>query len=246
MELSKLAAQLDPEVPIARLAVLIDADNAPASTIGGVLDKVALLGEIAVKRVYGDFTSPASASFKTILQKHAIKPVQQFAYTSGKNATDGMLFIDAMDLLYTKKFDGFCLVSSDSDFTSLAIRIREEGLKVYGFGEKKTPKAFQMACHSFIFTESMRSEGIQDKPVNKPKKIDQVLLEALKMSSDNNGWASLGVFGSRLSQLQPDFDLKEYGHTKLSDFISSKPNLFKMKKLTNSAGKGGVISLRAK
>lgn len=142
-----------------RLAVLIDADNAQAAVIDGLLAEVARYGEATVKRIYGDFTAPASASWKKVLQRHAIKPVQQFAYTTGKNATDSSLIIDAMDLLYTRKFDGFCLVTSDSDFTGLAMRLREEGLMVLGFGEKKTPDAFRNACHKFIFTEVLREPG---------------------------------------------------------------------------------------
>lgn len=139
-----------------RLAVLIDADNAQAAVIEGLLAEVARFGEATVRRIYGDFTSSASGQWKKVLNKLAIKPVQQFAYTTGKNATDSMLIIDAMDLLYTRRFDGFCLVSSDSDFTGLALRIREEGLMVYGFGEQRTPEAFRNACHKFLFTEVLR------------------------------------------------------------------------------------------
>jgi uncharacterized LabA/DUF88 family protein len=139
-----------------RLAVLIDADNAQASVIGAILAEVAKFGEATVRRIYGDFTSPASASWKSVLQKHAIKPVQQFAYSTGKNATDSALIIDAMDLFYTGNFDGFCLVTSDSDFTGLAMRLREGGLRVIGFGEDKTPVAFRNACDRFILTEVLR------------------------------------------------------------------------------------------
>jgi hypothetical protein len=149
-----------------RLAVLIDADNAQAAVIEGLLAEVARFGEATVKRIYGDFTSPNSASWKKVLQKFAIKPVQQYAYTTGKNATDSTLIIEAMDLLYTRKFDGFCLVTSDSDFTSLAMRIREEGLTVFGFGEKKTPDAFRNACNKFIFTELLRVR--EQKPAAAP------------------------------------------------------------------------------
>lgn len=152
----KIIAKIESEEPTSRLAVLIDADNAQAAVIDGLLKEVASLGEATVKRIYGDFTSPASAQWKKVLNKYAIKPVQQFAYTTGKNATDSTLIIDAMDLLYTRRFDGFCLVSSDSDFTGLALRIREEGLSVVGFGEQKTPDAFRNACHKFIFTEYLR------------------------------------------------------------------------------------------
>lgn len=251
MVLPRLIAQFEAEAPALRLAVLIDADNVQASIIKGVLEKTAQRGKIVVKRIYGDFTSPENASFKKIMQQHAIKPVQQFAYTSGKNATDGMFFIDAMDLLYTKKIDGFCLVSSDSDFTTLAIRIREEGLKVYGFGERKTPAAFQQACHDFIFTESMRPSpqvNLNDNSQNLSalKEIDQILIEALKLSSDNNGWVNLGEFGSHLNKLQPDFNPKLYGCKNLSDFVVAKSNFFKIKKQSRPNGKGENIFLQAK
>ncbi len=140
------------------LAVLIDADNAQAAVIEGLLAEVAKFGVASVKRIYGDFTSPQLTRWKKALLKHSISPVQQFAYTSGKNATDSMLIIDAMDLMYTRRFDGFCLVSSDSDFTRLAQRLREEGLTVYGFGERKTPDPFVQACDKFIYTEVLRAE----------------------------------------------------------------------------------------
>lgn len=139
-----------------RLAVLIDADNAQAAVIEGLLAEIARFGDATVRRIYGDFTAPTSASWKKVLQRYAIKPVQQFAYSTGKNATDSTLIIDAMDLLYTGNFDGFCLVTSDSDFTGLAMRLREEGLTVLGFGERKTPEAFRNACHKFVFTEVLR------------------------------------------------------------------------------------------
>ncbi len=161
----KIIAKIESEEPTSRLAVLIDADNAQAAVIDGLLKEIASLGEATVKRIYGDFTSPASAQWKKVLNKYAIKPVQQFAYTTGKNATDSTLIIDAMDLLYTRRFDGFCLVSSDSDFTGLALRIREEGLSVVGFGEQKTPDAFRNACHKFIFTEYLRPTSQSTQPL---------------------------------------------------------------------------------
>ena len=158
-----------------RLAVLIDADNAQPAVIEGLLAEIAKYGVASVKRIYGDFTSTRMTQWKQALLKHSINPVQQFAYTSGKNATDSSLIIDAMDLLYTQRFDGFCLVSSDSDFTRLAQRLREEGLTVYGFGEKKTPDAFVQACDKFIYTEVLRTESesqapAKAKPVAKPAK----------------------------------------------------------------------------
>jgi NYN domain/OST-HTH/LOTUS domain len=223
----RLVAKIESEEPTLRLAVLIDADNAQAAVIEGILAEVARFGEASVKRIYGDFTSSNSSSWKKVLQKYAIKPVQQFAYTTGKNATDSALIIDAMDLLYTRRFDGFCLITSDSDFTGLATRIREEGLMVLGFGEQKTPDAFRNACHKFILTELLRP------PVAEPEMALQsaafpreFVLAALEQSSDENGWAHLGTFGSYLTKLQPDFDSRIYGFKKLSDLVKAKTDLF--------------------
>lgn len=242
----RLVAKIESEEPVLRLAVLIDADNAQAAVIEGLLAEIARFGEATVKRIYGDFTSPASASWKKVLQKYAIKPIQQFAYTTGKNATDSSLIIDAMDLLYTRKFDGFCLITSDSDFTGLAMRLREEGLTVLGFGEKKTPDAFRNSCHKFIFTEVLRPSStgehtiLVSKTENKknivqktkdsselthkfPKKF---VLDALEQSTDDAGWAHLGTFGSYLNKLQPDFDSRLYGYKKLSDLVKAKTDIF--------------------
>ena len=248
----RLIAKIESEEPMARLAVLIDADNAQASVIEGILAEVARFGEATVKRIYGDFTSSNSSSWKKVLQKYAIKPVQQFAYTTGKNATDSTLIIDAMDLLYTRKFDGFCLVTSDSDFTGLATRIREEGLTVLGFGEQKTPDAFRNACHKFIFTEVLRPSVTEPEIVLANHKAEatpapakaatpptpapvvnaapefpkKFVLDALEQSSDENGWAHLGTFGSYLTKLQPDFDSRLYGYKKLSDLVKARTDLF--------------------
>ncbi|MCF5912617.1 NYN domain-containing protein [Aeromonas veronii] len=241
----RLVAKIEAEEPTLRLAVLIDADNAQAAVIEGLLAEIARFGEATVKRIYGDFTAPTSASWKKVLQQYAIKPIQQFAYTTGKNATDSTLIIDAMDLLYTRKFDGFCLITSDSDFTGLAMRLREEGLTVLGFGEKKTPDAFRNACHKFVFTEFLRpgaatQQTILDKKVeNENKPIEhhspsetkpifpaKFLLAALEQSSDDAGWAQLGTFGSYLTKLQPDFDSRLYGFKKLSDLVKAKTDLF--------------------
>ena len=247
----RLVAKIESEEPALRLAVLIDADNAQAAVIEGLLAEIARFGEATVKRIYGDFTAPTSASWKQVLQKYAIKPVQQFAYTTGKNATDSTLIIDAMDLLYTRKFDGFCLVTSDSDFTGLAMRLREEGITVLGFGEKKTPEAFRNACHKFLFTEVLRPSHVEESVVqaqiqendNKPTapkasvepnaSIEQspdfpkkFVLAALEQSTDDTGWAHLGTFGSYLTKLQPDFDSRLYGFKKLSDLVKAKTDLF--------------------
>lgn len=241
----RLVAKIESEEPTLRLAVLIDADNAQAAVIEGILAEVARFGEASVKRIYGDFTSPNSSSWKKVLQKYAIKPVQQFAYTTGKNATDSMLIIDAMDLLYTRRLDGFCLITSDSDFTGLATRIREEGLLVLGFGEQKTPDAFRNACNKFILTEVLRrpvaelevalnKSDIPTVMATKPSPITlespvfpkEFVLSALEQSSDESGWAHLGTFGSYLTKLQPDFDSRVYGFKKLSDLVKAKTDLF--------------------
>jgi hypothetical protein len=241
----RLVAKIESEEPTLRLAVLIDADNAQAAVIEGILAEVARFGEASVKRIYGDFTSPNSSSWKKVLQKYAIKPVQQFAYTTGKNATDSTLIIDAMDLLYTRRLDGFCLITSDSDFTGLATRIREEGLLVLGFGEQKTPDAFRNACNKFILTEVLRRlvsepEAAPNKSHVTPVAVEKInperldspvfpkgfLLSALEESSDESGWAHLGTFGSYLTKLQPDFDSRVYGFKKLSDLVKAKTDLF--------------------
>ena len=212
----------------ARLAVLIDADNAPADIIDRLLEEVAKYGIASVKRIYGDWSHGLS-KWKAALLPHAIIPVQQFAYTKGKNATDMALVIDAMDLLYSGNFDGFCIVSSDSDFTRLASRLRESGLTVYGFGEKKTPEAFRKACDKFIYTEIFRPEKQrQEKEKNSGKNTPaaapdalSLLKRAVRENADDLGWANLGPIGSYISKINPDFDSRLYGYGKLSDLIKS-------------------------
>ena len=261
-------AKIESEEPTLRLAVLIDADNAQATVIEGLLAEIARFGEATVKRIYGDFTAPTSSSWKKVLQRYAIKPVQQFAYTTGKNSTDSTLIIDAMDLLYTRKFDGFCLITSDSDFTGLAMRLREEGLTVFGFGEKKTPEAFRNACHKFVFTEILRP-NIAAEPVGVPQKSEseqkpvsplapaevaepklkfpkKFVLAALEQSSDDSGWAHLGAFGSYLTKLEPDFDARLYGYKKLSDLVKAKPDLFVIEERQAPGSNQKVLYLRAK
>jgi len=222
-----------------RLAVLIDADNAQAAVIEPLLAEIARFGEATVKRIYGDFTAPTSASWKKVLQTFAIKPIQQFAYTTGKNATDSALIIDAMDLLYTRRFDGFCLISSDSDFTGLALRIREAGLTVLGFGERKTPEPFRNACHKFFFVEVLREQLGLKKGSTKtgtgkvkaaapktPPLPTEFLLDALDQTADETGWANLGHFGSYVNKRQSDFDARNYGFRKLSDLVRAATDLF--------------------
>lgn len=267
----RLVAKIEAEEPTLRLAVLIDADNAQAAVIEGLLGEIARFGEATVKRIYGDFTSPNSAQWKKVLNRYAIKPVQQFAYTTGKNATDSTLIIDAMDLLYTRRFDGFCLISSDSDFTGLALRIREEGLTVLGFGEKKTPEAFRNACHKFVFTEVLRpvsnvaesesaieasgkdakAAGAATQAKNGSRSEQQAfptafVLEALDKASDDTGWAHLGTFGSYLTKIQPDFDSRLYGFKKLSDLVKGKRDIFQFEERTSPGSEAKVLYVRAK
>ena len=267
-----LPAKNETAEPTLRLAVLIDADNAPAAIIGGLLAEVARFGEATVKRIYGDFTSPLSSQWKQVLNRHAIKPVQQFAYTTGKNATDSAMIIDAMDLLHTHRFGGFCLVSSDSDFTGLALRIKEEGLTVFGFGEQKTPEAFRNACHKFIFTEILRPVSAPSKAAAKtavktpfatrtPAKATAAvsapgghvpmelprdfMVQALEQASDDSGWAHLGLFGSYLTKLQPDFDPRLYGYTKLSDLVKDRPDIFLLKERQSPGSRSKIVYVRA-
>ena len=210
----------------ARLAVLIDADNAQAAVIEGLLTEIAKYGVSSVKRIYGDWTDTRLKKWKATLLEFGLTPIQQFAYTQGKNATDAAMIIDAMDLLYTKNFDGFCIVSSDSDFTKLASRIREAGLVVYGFGEKKTPKPFVSAVDKFIYTENLRDcakADCEDKSegydLKKDKKLLQVLRVAVENAIDESTWANLGAIGQHIANTTPDFDPRNYGFTKLSDLL---------------------------
>lgn len=208
----------------ARLAVLIDADNSQPSIIAGLMDEIAAHGIASVKRIYGDWTDMKLKGWKNVLLEHGLHPMQQFAYTTGKNATDSAMIIDAMDLLYTKNFDGFCIVSSDSDFTRLASRIRESGIKVYGFGEQKTPKAFIGVCDKFIYTENLR-RAANNKEGVKIKGDDKALLalvrNAVEDTTNEAGWSYLGAIGQNLINKSPEFDPRSYGFKKLLDLIES-------------------------
>jgi uncharacterized LabA/DUF88 family protein len=236
-----------------RLAVLIDADNAQPLITEGLLLEVAKYGLASVKRIYGDWTTPSLTGWKSVLLEHSIQPVQQFRYTVGKNATDSAMIIDAMDLLNTKRFDGFCLVSSDSDFTRLASRIREEGLLVYGFGEKKTPKAFVSACDKFIFTEVLRFQentgpAVKPKNANELKrdaKLVTLLRNALDAASDESGWAHLGAVGSNIVKQAPEFDPRNYGFSKLGE-LAAAIKLFDVDKRVQSDGHSRTIYIRDK
>lgn len=219
------------------LAVLIDADNAQASIIEGLLSEVAKYGVASVKRIYGDWTMPNLGQWKTVLLDHSIQPIQQFRYTTGKNATDSAMIIDAMDLLYTGTFDGFCIVSSDSDFTRLASRIRESGKRVYGFGEKKTPQPFVAACDRFVYTEifSLKPDAQESSlkvPTNKLRqdtKLINLFRSAIEAASNEEGWANLGGVGSNIIKNAPDFDPRNYGYTKLGD-LAIATDLFDVEK----------------
>ena len=215
-----------------RLAVLIDADNAHPAIVDGLIEEIAKYGVASVKRIYGDWTKPNLKGWKESLLTHAIQPIQQFSYTAGKNATDSALIIDAMDLLYSERFDGFCIVSSDSDFTRLASRVREAGLFVYGFGEKKTPQAFVSACDKFIYTEILRTaeqenegEAGKNRKTTKQLRSDarlvSLLRSALDAAADETGWAHLSRVGNRIVNQAPEFDSRNYGYKKLSDLVEA-------------------------
>jgi uncharacterized LabA/DUF88 family protein len=236
-----------------RLAVLIDADNAQPSITEVLLAEISKYGVASVKRIYGDWTTPSLSGWKSVLLEHSIQPVQQFRYSVGKNATDSAMIIDAMDLLYTKRFDGFCLVSSDSDFTRLASRIREEGLLVYGFGEKKTPKAFVSACTKFIYTEVLRFEE-ESGPAVTPKKANtlkgdtklvNLLRGALEAASDESGWAHLGAVGSNIVKQAPEFDPRNYGFRKLGELVAAT-DLFEVDERSSRDGHSKTIYIRNK
>lgn len=236
-----------------RLAVLIDAENAQPSITEGLLSEVAKYGIASVKRAYGDWTTPNLNGWKSVLLGHSIQPMQQFRYTIGKNATDSAMVIDAMDLLYTRRFEGFCIVSSDSDFTRLASRIREEGLTVYGFGERKTPKAFVSACDKFIFTEVLRLEEETGQTVTKKgteelkgdTKLVAMIRTAIEAASDDSGWAHLGAVGSNIAQQAPEFDPRNYGYKKLRELVTAI-GLFEVAEKTQGAGQSRVIYIRDK
>ncbi len=245
----------------ARLAVLIDADNAQPSITEGLLAEVAKLGTAHVKRAYGDWTGTSLKGWKEHLLEQSIQPIQQFAYTRGKNATDAAMVIDAMDLLYSGRFDGFCIVSSDSDFTRLAARLRESGVTVYGFGERKTPKPFVAACDKFIYIENLRftddgtAADAEAKPARRAPataaelKADSALVNllrnAVEAASDDDGWAPLASIGNIITNQRPDFDSRSYGYAKLTDLIKAA-SLFMIERRSPGEGKQAVVYARMK
>lgn len=238
----------------ATLAVLIDADNAAPAIVEGLLAEVAKYGVAAVKRIYGDWTKPNLAGWKERLLSHSIQPIQQFRYTVGKNATDSAMIIDAMDLLYTGRFDGFCIVSSDSDFTRLASRIREQGLMVYGFGERKTPKPFVTACDKFIYSDVLRAETEVDETnaptrrrsggeLRQDSRLVRLLQSAAQAVSDEEGWTTLGSMGTHIAKQAPEFDSRNYGYGKLSELVAAT-GLFDVE--TRNGGNNKTLWVRLK
>lgn len=226
-----------------KLAVLIDADNAQSSLIQELLAEVSRHGVASVKRAYGDWTTPNLKGWKEVLHRSAIQPMQQFSYTTGKNATDSSLIIDAMDLLHGGKLDGFCLVSSDSDFTRLATRIREAGLVVYGFGEKKTPEAFVAACDRFVYTEILRPDATKEtKPAAEGAQapapaLRPMAIQAVTAAAREDGWASLSQVGSFLLKTNPSFDPRNYGCQKLGELMKLQKYLEMRETPVGDAGK---------
>ncbi len=234
-----------------KIAVLIDADNAQCSKMKLILEEISAHGHIIVKRAYGDWSSDFLKKWKKELNELVIQPIQQFAYTTGKNCTDTAMIIDAMDLLYTAKFDAFVLVSSDSDFTRLASRLRESEIFVFGVGEKKTPISFRNVCDDFIFTENISETDTVDES-NKTKKeennntikeIRTLLDKAWEIYHDDEGWVNVSSAGQFIKRAKPDFDPRSYGFSKLPDLVSSMTNYYEM---TKYPGKGTVIIIAYK
>jgi Fe-S-cluster formation regulator IscX/YfhJ len=228
-----------------RLAVLIDADNASAKIADGLFEEIAKVGEASVRRIYGDFSNPRSKAWAQTLSKHAIIPQQQFAHTTGKNASDITLVIDAMDLLHSGRFDGFCLVSSDSDFTRLAARIREQGVDVFGFGEQKTPESFRQACRRFVYIENLlpgagTSQGGASTSLQPPSAAVPIINKITSQMESDDGWVPLGEVGKQLANLAPDFDPRNFGFRKLSDVVR-KTDAFDI-----DHPKGGAMRIRTK
>ena len=241
-----------------RLAVLIDADNVPYSNVKGVMEEIAKYGTPTFKRIYGDWTKNTVSGWKNVLLENAITPIQQYSYTSGKNSSDSALIIDAMDILYSGKVDGFCIISSDSDFTRLATRLREAGMKVFGIGQKKTPNPFIVACDKFIYMEIIavpESEETTAAPTttktkNAPqqrtavdKKTLHLIASTIDDLADENGWAFLGDVGNLLLKKQPNFDPRNYGFQKLTPLIKSLPQ-FEIDKRESERGGTKLVFIR--
>ncbi len=240
------------------LAVLIDGDNIPSAYVREMMEEIAKYGNPTIKRIYGDWTKPQLGKWKSVLLENAINPMQQYGYTTGKNATDSAMIIDAMDILYSQKVQGFCLVSSDSDFTRLATRLREAGMKVIGIGEKKTPRPFIVACDKFIYIEILKdvskeqeTEVVKGKPAKKDNldkitpKVIKLIASTISDVADEDGWAFLGDVGGLLQKKQPNFDSRNYGFQKLTPMISSIDK-FDVDSRENQVGRFKLIYVRNK
>ncbi|NKI27214.1 NYN domain-containing protein [Arenibacter sp. 6A1] len=238
------------------LAVLIDGDNIPSAYVKEMMEEIAKYGNPTIKRIYGDWTNPKLSKWKNLLLENAITPIQQYAYTTGKNATDSAMIIDAMDILYSNKVNGFCIVSSDSDFTRLATRLREAGMHVIGIGEKKTPSPFIVACDKFIYIEILKdlseesSSESSDSRSRKKTSVDKITTKQIKLIAstisalaDDDGWAFLGDVGSLLQKKQPNFDSRNYGFQKLTPLIKSIKN-FEIDQREGSKGRSKLIYVR--
>jgi len=233
-----------------RVAILIDGDNAQASLIEQILVEAGKFGNATIRRVYGDWTTPNMNSWKDILNIHAFQPIQQFRYSVGKNATDSAMIIDAMDILHSDQVEGFCLVSSDSDYTRLATRIRESGLLVVGIGRKNTPRAFVSACNVFIYTENLKRKSQNNGTTGRRKtnhlseqerELAELVSQAIDMvGPDDDGWTRLSEVGTALRRIDPGFDPRSYGHRQLSQLIKGHGKEFEMRKVAN----GAIIELR--
>ena len=241
-----------------KLAVLIDGDNIPSAYVKEMMEEIAKYGNPTIKRIYGDWTKPRLSKWKNILLENAITPIQQYGYTTGKNATDSAMIIDAMDILYSEKVNGFCLVSSDSDFTRLATRLREAGMQVFGIGEKKTPDSFIVACDKFIYIEILKyqSEGSEseftESKTSQKNNIDKITPKVIKLISstisdlaDDDGWAFLGDVGNLLQKKQPNFDSRNYGFQKLTPLINSI-NKFEIEQRESTKGRFKLIYVKNK
>lgn len=241
-----------------KLAVLIDGDNIPSAYVKEMMEEIAKYGNPTIKRIYGDWTKPNLSKWKNMLLENAITPIQQYGYTTGKNATDSAMIIDAMDILYSSKVDGFCLVSSDSDFTRLATRLREAGMHVIGIGEKKTPEPFIVACDKFIYIEILKripketASKEKTEATTKKDDIEKITPKVISLISstisdlaDEDGWAFLGDVGSLLQKKQPNFDSRNYGYQKLTPLISSTGK-FDIEQRENQKGRFKLIYVKNK
>lgn len=238
-----------------RLAVLIDGDNIPSAYVKEMMEEIAKYGNPTIKRIYGDWTKPHLVKWKNVLLENAVTPIQQYGYTQGKNATDSAMIIDAMDILYSQKVDGFCLVSSDSDFTRLATRLREAGMNVIGIGEKKTPDPFIVACDRFIYIEILKNPSKESSKEKETKKSDydkitnkviKLIASTISDVADDDGWAFLGDVGSLLQKKQPNFDSRNYGFQKLTPMINSIDKFEIESRENQGRGKYKLIYVRNK